>query len=94
MVYHIFAYLAMNSTSKIGFDPTTPLLYKSSFVHDANWKPFYGDIAEQKPEDAPFPLGVPVEIACFVDANHAGNIITRHSHTGILIFIQNAPILC
>jgi hypothetical protein len=41
----------------------------------------------------PFPLGLPVEIACFVDANHAGNVITRRSHTGIIIFVQNAPIL-
>jgi hypothetical protein len=92
-VYHIFAYLSMNQTSKIVFDPTTPLLDESSFNHDADWKPFYGDILEQKPGDAPFPLGLPIAIACFVDANHAGNIITRRSHTGIIIFVQNAPIL-
>ncbi len=29
----------------------------------------------------------------FVDANHAGNVVTRRSHTGILMFIQNSPIL-
>jgi hypothetical protein len=50
-------------------------------------------VEEQKPYDAPVPLGMPVEISCFVDANHAGNVITRRSHTGILIFVQNAPIL-
>jgi hypothetical protein len=92
-VYHIFAYLATHTTSKIVFDPTTPLLDESSFNHDADWKPFYGDIVEPKPNDAPFPLGLPVDIACFVDANHAGNVITRRSHTGIIIFVQNAPIL-
>jgi hypothetical protein len=36
---------------------------------------------------------LPVNIACFVNANHAGNVITSHSHTGIIIFIQNAPII-
>jgi hypothetical protein len=41
----------------------------------------------------PEPLGKPVDISCFVDANHAGNVITRRSHTGILIFVQNAPIM-
>jgi hypothetical protein len=92
-VYHIFAYLATNPTSKIVFDPRTPLLDESSFNHDADWKPFYGNVVEQKPEDAPFPLGIPVDIACFVDANHAGNVITRRSHTGIIIFVQNAPII-
>jgi hypothetical protein len=34
-----------------------------------------------------------VDISCFVDANHARNVITRRSHTGILIFVQNAPIM-
>jgi hypothetical protein len=41
----------------------------------------------------PTPLGKPVCISCFVDANHAGNVITRRSHTGILIYVQNAPII-
>jgi hypothetical protein len=41
----------------------------------------------------PEPRGHPVIISAFVDANHAGNVITRRSHTGILIFVQNAPII-
>jgi hypothetical protein len=41
----------------------------------------------------PEPLGKSVDISCFVDANHAGNVITRRSHTGILIFVQNALIM-
>ena len=41
----------------------------------------------------PEPLGNAVDITCFVDANHAGNVVTRRSHTGILIFVQNSPIL-
>ena len=27
----------------------------------------------------------------FVDANRAGNVITRRSHSGIFLFVQNAP---
>jgi hypothetical protein len=34
-----------------------------------------------------------VPIHVFVDANHAGNVVTRRSHTGILLFVQNSPIL-
>jgi hypothetical protein len=41
----------------------------------------------------PEPLGNPVNIHVFVDANHAGNVVTRRSHTGILVFVQNSPIL-
>ena len=41
----------------------------------------------------PEPKGTSVVVSCFVDANHAGNAITRRSHTGILIYVQNAPII-
>jgi hypothetical protein len=29
----------------------------------------------------------------FDDANHAGNVVTRLSHTGILLILQNSPIV-
>ena len=41
----------------------------------------------------PKPCGNKVVILAFVDANHAGNVVTRRSHTGIIIFVQNAPII-
>jgi hypothetical protein len=41
----------------------------------------------------PEPRGHSVTISAFVDANHAGNVVTRRSHTGIFIFVQNAPII-
>ena len=41
----------------------------------------------------PGPLGNSVNIHVCVDANHhAGNVVTRHSHIGILLFVQNSPI--
>jgi hypothetical protein len=92
-VYHIFAYLATHPSGTIVFDATTPILDEDSFHHDADWKPFYGNVQEEQPSDMPYALGLPVSMACFVDANHAGNVLTRRSHTGIIIFIQNAPIL-
>ena len=45
------------------------------------------------PPKMPEPLGNPVNIYVFVDANHAGNLVTRRSHTGILLYIQNSPIV-
>ena len=33
------------------------------------------------------------ELNCFVDADHAGNQITRQSHTGVLLFVCRAPII-
>jgi len=41
----------------------------------------------------PEPLGNPVQVIAYVDANYAGNIKTRRSHTGVLIYINQAPII-
>ncbi len=30
---------------------------------------------------------------CFCDADHAGDRVTRRSHTGIILFLNRAPIL-
>jgi len=38
-------------------------------------------------------LGNPVCIRAYVDANHAGNLANRRSHTGILIYVNNAPVV-
>jgi hypothetical protein len=32
-------------------------------------------------------------MSCFVDADHAGNLVTRRSHTGIVIFLNRAPVV-
>ena len=58
----------------------------------ADWTEFYGDIREEVPPDAPEPLGEFVKISGYVDSNHAGNVVTRRSHTGIFIFLNNALI--
>jgi hypothetical protein len=30
---------------------------------------------------------------CFVNADHAGNLVTRRSQSGILLFVNRAPII-
>ena len=41
----------------------------------------------------PEPRGKEVDVSVFVDADHAGNRVTRRSHTGIIIFLNMAPVL-
>ena len=92
--YHIFAYLKKHDNGgRIVFDPKTPQIDERAFNVDADWTDFYGDVSEELPPKMPEPKGKSVCISCFVDANHAGNVITRRSHTGVLIFVQNAPII-
>jgi hypothetical protein len=41
----------------------------------------------------PEPLGNPVVVASYVDANHAGNLANRRSHTRVLVYVNNALII-
>ena len=60
---------------------------------DVNWKVCYGEIVEEDPAAAgmPTPLGQPVKIRTFLDADLADNVVTRRSHTGI--FFNNSLIV-
>ncbi len=90
--FHIFGYLKRNKRSSIIFDEQRVPWNEADFpIHD--WTDFYRDIKELKPPNAPSPRGNAVQINCFVDADHAGNKLTRRSQTGILIFLNRSPIL-
>jgi hypothetical protein len=93
MVYGIFSYLVKQENSRIVFDDKEPKFADGTFKQ-YDWSDIYGDnMEEELPLDMPTPRGRPVTITMFVDANHAGNVVTRRSHSGILIFVQNAPIM-
>jgi hypothetical protein len=66
---------------------------ESAFNNGTDWKEFYREVQEELPPKMPKPWGQRVTISAFVDANHAGNKVTRRLHTGIIIYVQNAPIL-
>ena len=57
------------------------------------WDEFYKDAEEEFPINGPEPLGNPVRLSAYVDANHAGNLKTRRSHTGLLVYMNSAPIM-
>ena len=91
-VYHIFGYLKANPKKTIAFDPRHPVISEERFVkHD--WYDFYRDAVEPVPGDLPKPRGNIVSTHCFVDADHAANRATRRSQTGMLIFVNRAPII-
>ena len=56
-------------------------------------KELYPDAVEDKPTNAPSPKEKRVKITCFVDADHGGYQVTRRSRTGILIYVNKAPII-
>ena len=90
--YHIFGYLKKHlDMGHLAFDPQAPDINDQHFYNNANWNEFYGDIEEELLPNMPKPWGHLVSISAFVDANHAENVVTQCSHSGILIFVQNAP---
>jgi hypothetical protein len=93
-IYHIFAYLKKHpDMGRLAYDSKCPDIDERIFNSNADWKEFYGDVEEELPPNMPEPRGHPVTMSAFVDANHAGNVITRRSHSGMFIFVQNAPII-
>jgi hypothetical protein len=95
-VFHMFAYLKKHPRSQIVFDDTYPDFGEKrkdiENADDLDWTPFYGDVKEQLPPNAPAARGRELTMTCYVDADHAGNTVTRRSHTGVLIFLNRAPI--
>jgi hypothetical protein len=91
-VFRIYSYLKTKPNARLVFDPTYVNIHYAAFPHE-NWGDFYGDVSEAIPPNAPPPLGKPVEIRCYVDADYAGDKVTRRSRTSIIIFLNNAPIV-
>ena len=90
-ILHLFSYLKKKHNATLAFDPTYPDIDPSQFAV-SDWRNFYGDINESTPIDAPAPKGKELIMRCFVDADHAGDLLTRRSRTGFLIYLNNAPI--
>ena len=94
VLYNVFAYLRKNpDMGRLAYYSKAADVDKSVFVQGDNWKDFNGDVEEELPPRMTEPRGSPVIISAFVDADHAGNVVTHRSHTGIIIFVQNAPII-
>ena len=92
-IYLVFHYLKENPKWCIVLDSLVNAVDEEAFNQDADWVAFYGKVKEEDPLDMPEPLGKPVTITVFVDADHASNTVTRRSMTGIVIFVNNAPIM-
>jgi len=75
-IYHIFSYLKNHKNSRLVFDPAYPKIDNRRF-HIGDWSDFYPNDTDELPPHMPEPRGHPVDITCFVNADHAGNLLTR-----------------
>ena len=91
-LFHVFAYLKKYNRSSMVFDWTYPELDESVF-QECDWTEFYPEAKEAIPPNMPELRGKHVVMTAFVDADHAGCRLTRRSHSGVLIFVNRAPLL-
>ena len=91
-MFHVFAYLKRHNRSALVFDWTEPEFDTTQF-RECDWKEYYPGATEAIPDNMPEPRGRSVTSTCFVDADHAGCRLTRRSHSGVLIFVNRAPII-
>ena len=90
-VHHIFGYLNDWPKRKVFFDLQHPELDERSFT-TYDWYDFYRDTKEPVPGDMSAPRDQVVSTHCFVDSDHAANTVMLHSQTGLLLFVNRAPV--
>ena len=90
-VLHIFGYLKTHKKLRLCMDCSVPQINPNKF-RTYDWEAFYADAKEAIPENMPKPRGKDVYLSMFVDSSHGSDSKTRRSQTGILIFLNKAPI--
>jgi hypothetical protein len=91
-VFHIFAYLKKKHNSCMVFDTTYPEMDMGRF-EEMDWTSSYGEIKEALPDNTPEARGKDIDLRIYVNADRAGDRITRRSRTGFIIFMNSAPII-
>jgi hypothetical protein len=85
-------FLQYRHNSQMVFNPTYPDIDMTQFK-EVDWKPFYGDVEEAMPNNAPAPYDKDVDLRLYMKADqHAGDKLMRWSRTGFFIFLNSAPI--
>jgi Reverse transcriptase (RNA-dependent DNA polymerase) len=92
---HVFGYLKKHMKGRLVIDtnPNPPIRGRAKLSDGYSWVEFYPDAKEELPYDMPQPDGQEVTLTCYVDADHARDKVTCRSVTGIVLLLNNTPIL-
>ena len=92
-LYQVFAYLKSHHNSEMVFDPSEPVIDRSLFVRQDWSATVYGNnLKEELPANMPESRGQGFVMSAYVDSDHAGDVATRRSRTGFLVFLNSALI--
>jgi hypothetical protein len=90
----VFGYLQKYPNGKIAIDVSDPpIRTEVSYTSGQQWDEFYPDASEDIPDDMLEPKGMEARLTVFVDADHARNQVTRRSVTGIIMLLNNTPLV-
>ena len=90
-VLHIIAYLKLHPKFRLMFNCDPPKVDEAWFLA-YDWEDFYRGATEAIPPNQPEARGNMVITSAFVDADLAGDKKNRRSMTGLLMFLNRAPI--
>ena len=88
-VKRILSYLKTFPKGRIIVDTTYPDHSVYPIEDHLNWRELYPEAEEEIPNDLPTSKGPKVRMTVFVDADHAHDLVTRRSITGILVMLNN-----
>ena len=93
-LFRIFSYLRKYHNSEMVFDPSDPAVDEKQFERkDWTSSEFGLELEEEVPSNMPEPRGQGFVMCAYVDADHAGDSVTRRSRTGFLVvYLNMAPI--
>jgi hypothetical protein len=91
-VKRILSYLKTFPKGRVIIDTSYPDHSVYPVEDHSNWMKFYPDASEEIPKDLPPEKGPRFRMTVYVDADHAHNLVTRRSMTGILVMLNNTPV--
>ena len=89
----MFAFLRQKHNAELVLDPSSVLIDENLFPSEDWTNSPYNLEKYESFTDVPDLLGKVFQLIAYVDADHAGDLITRRSRTGFIIYLNNAPIL-
>ena len=91
-VLHIFAHLKKYHNTEMVYDPSDPVIDESQYERKDWTSSEFGHIEGENitPPNMPQPRGLGFVIRAKVDADHAGDTVSRRSRTGFLVYVNSA----
>jgi hypothetical protein len=88
----ILSYLKTFPKGRVIIDTSYPDHSMYSVEDYSKWIGFFSDASEEIPKDLLPEKGPRFRMTVYVDADHAHDLVTRRSITGILVILKNTPI--